>query len=453
MADLSFEDQLKFRRSQMAYTDLGTSVAESTKSTLSKASVDTIPPPPPMPPSINYKVDLRPIDMQDGNKGWKPHVNAVVHPKNREVKPSNPSAEEIQAQIKKMRSNKKGKNVLEDDEPSHRMSEPLTPPSSPSDTRKSQMTPNSMRREPKLSEPQSGNHRSASQNVKTNSNDALEQKIAKLEQMLLNQKMETQTILSDRLKRYVESNTGKSADDYSEVNVPTCSSIPDIPPVNVKTDIRPMDSASAISSPSRSDDGKSIRSEATAKSGILRHKRSRSISFSLENDEEDDRSVISKDDIVDIEQGADDDLGTLCEKFSVSGPYNDDELNLVHAICSEYTAAARMTLARRSFFSRKSAHYVRVYSYLASNRRSKWLNTSDWTSGMTQTKILDYLFRKTLRSRTLKINMPLMQLDGLDQGRTLTEHRFKKIIKTLFTKRDELVLSIVGATPKFESIA
>lgn len=157
-------------------------------------------------------------------------------------------------------------------------------------------------------------------------------------------------------------------------------------------------------------------------------------------------------DEVDIEGGADLTIQGICNKFTINGPFYDDELNALHLLCSEYTSIASLTLGRQGVFSRSKPHHERVYLYLSSNRRSKWFDTRKPITPSSESRLLDFIFRKILRSRSLVIRDPRMQLDGLDKDRRLSLNRFKRVMQRAFQRRKALIEAAVGSLINFELI-
>jgi hypothetical protein len=164
------------------------------------------------------------------------------------------------------------------------------------------------------------------------------------------------------------------------------------------------------------------------------------------------RSQTGSDDVVTVSNVGSDKAGRICERFTIHGPYVDDELNVFHEFCREYLKAAEVTFAKRSILSRTRPAHERVYGLLGSDKRTKWTNQRDWVAVTNDLKLLDHLFRSTIRSKTLKIKEPGLELEGFEKGKTLDYVRFRRIVKHAFTRRDQLKLTIVGAEKAFDSI-
>lgn len=198
----------------------------------------------------------------------------------------------------------------------------------------------------------------------------------------------------------------------------------------------------------RSNSSKRSKSEARSES-LPRSLKSVLFHFS---DADEQRSETNSDNVTECIQVGEDYITRTADKLVIHGPYIDDELNVFHELCLEYTKAAQLTFAQRSFFSRTKPAHERVYGLIGSDKRSKWLNRRDWTSGMDGFKLLDYLFRKTIRSKTGKIKRPGLNIEYFDEGRTLSPERFKAIMKKAFDRRDELLKTVVGEIKPFTSI-
>jgi hypothetical protein len=178
----------------------------------------------------------------------------------------------------------------------------------------------------------------------------------------------------------------------------------------------------------------------------------KSVLFNIAGAEE-VRSEQSSDDIANINQAGSDGIGRTCDKFTIHGPYVDDELNVYHELCSEYQKAAEATFARRSMFSRTKPAHERVYGFIGSDRRSKWVNRNEWTSATNDYKLLDHLFRSTIRSRSQRIKSPGLELEHFKKDRRLDMTRFRQIMKGAFNRRDALLHSIVGKSNPFDRIS
>lgn len=192
-------------------------------------------------------------------------------------------------------------------------------------------------------------------------------------------------------------------------------------------------------------------SRATSRSGSV-PRSLKSVMFHL-SDAEEQRSEASSEDVIENVAIGEDYLTQTADKLLIHGPYVDDELNVFHELCSEYTRAAKITFAQRSHFSRTRPPHERVYGFLGSNKRSKWANRRDWTSVTNDFRLLDYLFRKTIRSKTQKISSPGLNIEHFSDGRRLHPERFRAIMKAAFIRRDELLYTVVGEIKAFGSIA
>jgi hypothetical protein len=177
----------------------------------------------------------------------------------------------------------------------------------------------------------------------------------------------------------------------------------------------------------------------------------KSVLFHISGAEE-KRSETGSDDVVTLSAVGSDGIGQICERFTIHGPYVDNELNIFHEFCREYLKAAEITFARRTYFSRSRPAHERVYGLIGSDRRTKWTNQRDWVAATNDLKLLDHLFRKTIRSKSFRIKEPGIELEGFERGKTLNFERFKRIVRHAFAKRDQLKLTIVGVEKAFESI-
>lgn len=169
-------------------------------------------------------------------------------------------------------------------------------------------------------------------------------------------------------------------------------------------------------------------------------------------EEEELHSEVDEDDIADMKIGDTDFIDTTSAKFVIHGPFMDKELNVFHAICVEYMLAARMSFAKRSPFSRTNAAHERVYALLGSNRRSLWTNMNSWHKATNDLRILDFLFRKTIRSQSKRIKQPVMEIEHFTENSTLTTGRFKRIIHSVFKTREYLAKTLGINVDRFDDI-
>lgn len=201
---------------------------------------------------------------------------------------------------------------------------------------------------------------------------------------------------------------------------------------------------------------KSSRSRQTSRDGSPNSVKSmsrsiKSVLFSR-TEEEELYSDVDDDDIVDLNAGNTGFIDHTSDKFTIHGPFVDRELNVFHAICSEYQSAARMSFARRTPFARTNPAHQRVYALLGSNRRSGWTNRNSWNDAANSLQLLDYLFRRIIRSKTQKIKQPVMELEHYSAGRTLDTQRFYQIIRAVFKKRNRLTDVLKVNVDEFENI-
>ncbi|BCD56384.1 hypothetical protein [Lichen partiti-like RNA virus 1] len=187
---------------------------------------------------------------------------------------------------------------------------------------------------------------------------------------------------------------------------------------------------------------RSLRSLTSLKS--IRSIRSGTKSRSSASDIDDDSS--------DYETGIDAQVKRICENYSISGPFISDDLNVVHEICNEYSNIAKFMHGRVSIFSNHKSASQRVYRYIASNNRGKWLNSKQPSTMMPDSRVLDYIFRTVIRSEKLVVRHPKLQLDGLDEGRKLDDRAFSEIIENVFRRRKQLFSSQVGHIQRYKEI-
>jgi hypothetical protein len=156
-------------------------------------------------------------------------------------------------------------------------------------------------------------------------------------------------------------------------------------------------------------------------------------------EEEEVHSEIDSEDIADRNNGDIRLVDDLSKRFVIHGPFVDKELNVFHAICSEYQLAARISFSKRNPFSRTNPAHERVYALLGSNRRSSWTNMNSWDKAQNDLEVLDYLFKRTIRSKSRRIRKPVMELEHYREGSILDSHRFYSIMHAAFKKREHLV--------------
>lgn len=154
--------------------------------------------------------------------------------------------------------------------------------------------------------------------------------------------------------------------------------------------------------------------------------------------EEELRSDVDDDDIADINNGNTDFIDTTTEKFIIHGPFVDKEMNVYHAICVEYQLAARISFAKRSPFARTNPAHERVYALLGSDKRSSWTNMNSWSKAINDLKVLDFIFRRTIRSESKKIREPVMEIEHFTEGSILDSKRFQRVIRAIYKKREYL---------------
>jgi len=169
-------------------------------------------------------------------------------------------------------------------------------------------------------------------------------------------------------------------------------------------------------------------------------------------EEEELMSEIDDDDVADRNAGEVGFIDYTYEKFTIHGPFIDKELNVFHAICTEYVRAAKISFAKRSPFARTNPASDRIYALIGSNRRSSWTNRGDWNQITNDLQILDFIFRKTIRSQSRMIRQPMMELEHFTEGTELNMRRFWRIMKSIFYKRDRLLTALEIDIIRFEEI-
>jgi hypothetical protein len=193
---------------------------------------------------------------------------------------------------------------------------------------------------------------------------------------------------------------------------------------------------------SRSRSVESIRSTARSIKSVL-FKRT---------EEEELLSEVEDDDIADVNAGDTGFIDLTSTKFTIHGPFVDKELNVFHAMCVQYQLAARMSFAKRTHFARTNPAHERVYALLGSNRRSSWTNRNSWDKASNDLQLLDFIFRKVIRSESRRIRKPVMELEHFTEGSTLNSGRFWKIMRSVFKKREHLVKVLGVDVDRFDDI-
>jgi hypothetical protein len=169
-------------------------------------------------------------------------------------------------------------------------------------------------------------------------------------------------------------------------------------------------------------------------------------------EEEELLSEVEDEDVADVNAGETRLVDLASGKFLIHGPFVDKELNVFHAICIEYQLAAGMSLAKRSPFSRTNPAHQRVYALLGSNRRSSWTNRNSWLKATNDLQVLDFIFRRTIRSESKRIREPVMEIEHFTKDTVLNSARFWKIMRAIFKKRDYLAAALGVNVRKFDDI-
>lgn len=169
-------------------------------------------------------------------------------------------------------------------------------------------------------------------------------------------------------------------------------------------------------------------------------------------EEEELYSDVEDDDVADINSGKTGFIDYASNKFTLHGPFIDKELNVYHAICFQFQLAARISFAKRGPFSRTHSATTRVYALIGSNRRSSWTNRDSWSRANDDLRVLDFIFRKVIRSNSKVIRKPVMELEHFTDGTILDERRFYKIIRSIFKKRNLLMDTLGIDLNQFDDI-
>lgn len=163
-------------------------------------------------------------------------------------------------------------------------------------------------------------------------------------------------------------------------------------------------------------------------------------------------SEVDDDDIADANAGRTDFVDLTSEKFTIHGPFVDKELNVFHAICIEYQLAAKISFAKRTPFARTNPAHERVYALIGSNRRTGWTNRNSWSNVTNDLQVLDYIFKRIIRSNSKIIRKPVMELEHFTERSILDTRRFWKIMKSIFKKREHLAQVLNTNVEKYEDI-
>lgn len=443
------------------------------------------PPAPPLPANFNSKVRLEPAHMRDASDGRNlPHVDSVVQPGMRELNRCQPESDEIanvRARLRPIASRTTDVaslnvgNPTEENVTIRRSS--LPPPYQSSENHSSKTI-----RAERLNESQADtvafevtkllDHAKGLEEDKAKliamleRTEAEKQRIvdankarrphaldfldddqrAVVEAKRVNQMLTEKNGIEDSTDVYRQSRLDKWVEETkNQANKPnqTETNPRETSPVSILSK-KPGKKNRSRPPRTRSQSGVSERSQSLSRS-------MKSVLFHL-SDAEERRSETDSDDVTECVQTGDDYVKRTADKLLIHGPYVDDELNVFHELCHEYMKAARYTFAQRSYFSRTRPAYERVYALIGSNRRTKWLNRRDWNAGSNEFKLLDYAFRKTIRSKSQKITNPGLNIEHFTVGRTLGPMRFRIIMMMAFERRDELLRSLVGESKTFTTV-
>jgi hypothetical protein len=388
---------------------------------------------------INSRVDLTPPSMKQPNhSSGKPHVDAVVQPKVRSVPLGTITAEALLERRKSLRSTVDSESIWGEGHPEmeQRSKEeiPEKPKRSSFNSNGSVISVPARTSPPYIPPPPppplpkyeaiQPNTREQDENLKDNSECS-----------------ECRTTIEPEMNVMPEESASQIK-TYSRSVVAYQRKSPLANPERGRS----LTLSDVMEAPVKRSSSKSTTRSIRSKVSFSSRSRSRSTSKSRKSSNEDEEKEI------DIDEGADTRIKKICERFMIEGPFLDDELNVLHVICTEYINIAALTLSRKGAFSRTKPHHQRVYYYLASSRRSKWFDIKRSTIPSSESRLLDFIFRKILRSRSLTIRKPTMQLDGLDRNRVLDTYRFEKIMSRVFQRRKALIEAAVGDLTDFKMI-
>jgi len=194
------------------------------------------------------------------------------------------------------------------------------------------------------------------------------------------------------------------------------------------------------------------RSEVSSKGSIKSVAKSIKSVLFKSTEEAEILSEVDDDDVADLNAGQTDFVDLTSRKFTIHGPFVDKELNVFHAICKEYQKAATISFAKRTPFARTNPAHERVYALIGSNKRTGWTNRNNWSDATNDLQVLDYIFRKIIRSNSRRIRKPVMELEHFTEGALLDTRRFWKIMKAVFKKREHLTQVLNTTVENFDDI-
>jgi len=440
-----------------------------------------IPPPPPPLPFSQPRVDLTPTHMRDDkSKSGIPHYSAIIHPDYEARPPLRPTSNVLRETRTSLRrptnmtpeARKFVCESLSDSGSDTALnSSPIQASHPPPPTRR--ISDEKRRPTPKPSNTRPQGRRTPEEGISTmtHQDHALAKALARINALettvgsykkMMDPPSEDEYIHQearefDETKRRVSTWNEKVTNDPPPTSVKPPSSIlkdnrgrkpPSLQrrksdPQSTKSKLKRLDEQNTDN-----DDAKSVKSSFSSTSMARSMK---SVLFRVDC-AEDIRSEVSCDDALEVNLDDEIEINQACDKFTIHGPYIDAELNIFHEICQEYVRAAEITFSRKSIFSRTVQTHERVYAFIGSDRRSRLANRKDWNAISNDFKLLDYLFRSIIRSRSKKVKRPKFKLDHFTEGKTLHSQRFKHVMLRIFNRRDQLLKSIVGQTTSFESI-
>lgn len=467
MADLSLDDELRFRRKAMATTTTINHINDDNDTDELPGNKDSalltpsIPPPLPQKSDLTKSgnkqgmFDLRPLDMRDGNDQYgRPHISAIGNA-HEQPNHSGINANDIISMKARLRttSGKKPENGI--NEQTQTVTTKLTPRNP---IKRHQSTPstdaNDMLNEMANLRKQVDEMR----RMRSSGGQALPQRkqsidyepevISTPKRMSLSS---TQSYFTD------DTNTDRIEGWIERIEPPTKKEDENVTLRPSMTQRRRSRSLKSTTTNGESEHDVVNDMTVAKTNGILKAKKTKSrapsVCFSFP-DGNSEISEESKDDIIDFKIETPE-AGTyeyISNQLNIREPFTQVELNVLHAICEEYAEIASLTLAKRKLFARTLPPHERVYGFIASTKKSGWVEKSDIKRGALNSKTLDFLFSVTLRRRSKKIEGHTLNLKGFNEGRTLDERRFKRIIESAFERRSYLFNCIVGKLSDYSRI-
>lgn len=490
MADLSLADQLKFRRK--AFTTQGTLIPESEEakvianSSAMTLNMSTPPPPPPLPLSVNgdqerikpkQVFDLRPREMKVGpDKFNRPPREIIGDGIN--INAGQPiSAMDLTLMRSKLKSSLSHENPYKSDpvtglltEESRKREKSFRSQNKHVDDWKDEFRSKERKYELNADDQEGYSHeyeflddgrRKVIYDKKQSTSNANRPGNIKQKYAISDQSSEIDSEAFNKALKYIHKM--EQSDKINESHIenwrlkvnPDPSGLKQLPIQseeleNLQTHTNSNMSESGVSRTSKVSKTQTLNTSRKSKN---RQHRAPSVCFSFPEGN-DEISEISNDDIINVnaehpEYGS---YEFVCKKLEIREPFVQPELNVLHAICEEYFEIANLTFAKRRFSLRSLPHNERVYDFLASRRKSGWLEKGDIARGVNCSRTLDFLFSVTLRRKSKKIEGHTLNLEGFKAGRILDIHRFTRIVKDAYIRRNYLFECSVGKLHEYNKI-